>query len=265
MSIFTPLPNDTYSLPRAQVLFRKQGTEKWINLGDVEAFSLTMETEFIERYGKDSGSRVLRRSDLIQKSCNGTMTLMQMTPAVRGMLFMSDPDSYAVQEAVTDAVVSITGVEAGGIYSLPHFDVSITSITDGAEVDPVSYAEGVHFKVDRRTGFIEILAIPEGAAGADIEVTYDAAAVGADDKRQELGLLSATSVRGTLFARGQGDIGPNDEVTLWDVEITPNGDVQIQGGDEYQQVELSLRVQADGTHPGFEYGRIREIPKTPLA
>jgi hypothetical protein len=266
MSIFTPLPNDTYSLPRAQVLFRRHGTEKWINLGDVEAFSYTPELTEIERYGKDSDTRVLRRSDVIQKDANGSMTLVQMSDVVRGMMFMSDPDSYAAQAEVTAGTYTITNVEPGGIYRLPAFDVTVTAITDGNETEPVNYVEGTHYKVDRRTGFIEILAIPEGASGTDAEVTYDAPEVTATEKRQELGLMQNNGVRGSLFVRGQGAVGPNDEVELWDCEIRPSGDVQLQGEDDYQQIELSFRVYADGTKPaGFEYGRIRSIPKTPLA
>lgn len=265
MSVFQPLSNDTYRLPRCQVLFRKQGSTKWSNLGDVEALSITPELTEIERYGKDSSTRVLRRSDVVQKDANGSMTLMQATADVRGMLFMSDPDTYVAQDSVAAGEAEFSAVEAGGIYRLDSLDVTVSAVTDGDDVDPVPFVEGTHYRVDRRTGFIEVLALPETGDG-DMVVTYTAPEITSTEKRQSLGLMSNNGVRGSLFIRGQGDIGPVEEVELWDVEIRPSGDIALQGEDDYASMELSMRIYADGTQAeGYQLGRIRSIPKTALA
>jgi len=264
MSVFTPLSDELYSLPRAQILFRVKGTDRWTNLGDCEAFAITPNLTEIERWGKDSDTKVLRRTDVVQKGGDVKLTLLQMTDTIRGLLFMADPTSYLIQAAVTDGNAVFTDVAVGDIYSVGAVDVAVSAVTDGAAGTPVAYTEGTHYKVDRRTGFVEIIAKP-GTAGDDLHITFSAPAVASTDKRFSGGFMQTNGVRGTLMARGQGAVGSNQEVMVWDVKLRPDGDIAIQGEDDYQQITLTGKMYSDGTQaPGFEYGRVRTIPKTAL-
>jgi hypothetical protein len=265
MSVFTPPSDGLYELPRIQVLFRKQGESKFVNLGDTDAFTWTPNLTEIERYGKDSSTRVLRRTDVIQKDATIGMTLYQMTDTARGMLLMAEPDAYLAQDAVADGDVTFTNPAAGDIYSLGVRDVTLTSVTDGTTPTPVAYVVNVNYKVDRRTGMIEILSVPDGA-DTDLVIAYTAPAILETAKRWSGGPMSNNGVRGTLFLRGQGDIGENHEAWFWDVKLRPNGDVAFQGEDDYASIQLTGRCYADGTQPtGYEYGRMTSIPKTALA
>lgn len=264
MSVFTPLSTDLYSIPRVQILFRKKGSTKYINLGDAEAFTITPDLTEIERYSKEYPTRTLARTDVTQRGGTIGLTLLHFTPTLRGAMFMADPTSTLVQTAVLAGSVEFDGVAVGDIYSLGAVDVAVSAVTDG-ESSPKAYTAGTHYRVDRRTGFVEILAKPDGA-GSDITVSYTAPEITAAAARQSLGLMANTGVRGEIFARGVGDIGPLDEVTLWDVELRPSGDIEIQGGDDYQQIALTGRLYADGTKAsGYQYGRIRAIPRTALS
>jgi hypothetical protein len=265
MNVFTPVSSEYLSLPRCQVLFRPQGKEKYINLGDVETFNLTPNLTEISRYSKEYSAKTLCRSDVVQKEMTISLTLMHLTPQMQAALYMSESaESYLVQAAVVAGSKTISGIEPGDIISLGASDVTVSGIESDDNV-PVPYVLGMHFRVDRRSGFVEILAVPS-TAGDGAVVSFTAPEIAATAKRQNIGIMSGSGIKGELFARGVGDIGPQQEVTLWSVELRPSGDIEIQGGDDYRQVQLSGKVYADGTQAaGFEFGRVRDIPKTALA
>jgi len=257
-NVFTPLSNEHYAVPRAQAAFRKHGTEKFVNLGDVESFTLTPNITEIERYSKEYSTRTLARSDVVQKDVTIGMTLLHMTPLIKSILYMADDESVAVQSAISAGSATFAHVEAGDIYSLDAMDVTITEVTAGS----TTLTSPADYKVDRRTGFIEFL---KDATGA-VTVEFTAPEIASAAKRASFGLMQTNGVRGELFLRGVGDIGAQHEVRIWDVELRPSGDIEEQGGDDYQQVQITGRVYADGTQaPGFEYGRLRAIPRTALA
>lgn len=265
MNVFTPLSNEFYSYGGGQLLLRLRGTTKYVNLGDCESLGISMNIEEIQRYSKEYGVRTLARSDVVQKDGTLNLTLVHMTDLVRGMLYMADPTSYVEQAAITAGSVTFDNVEVGDIYSLGALDVTITSATDGTTTVPVEYSVTDHLKVDRRTGFFEVIGKPDGA-DAKLTVAFTAPQITATAKRQDLGLMSTNGLRGELVFRSVASVGPQDEITLWDVELKPSGDVELQGGDDYKQVQLTGRILADGTKPaGYQYGRIRSIPRTALA
>lgn len=262
-TIFTPLSNDGYRIPRAQVLFKRAGSDRFVNLGDVESFNVTPELTEIERYSKEYSTRVKTFSAVVQKNASISMTLMHLTDTARAMLFMTDVDGKLVQSAVADGEVTFENVAAGDIFDLGARDVTVSAVTDG-EVAPVSYTLGTHYKVDRRTGKLEIIAVP-GTAGDDVKIEFTAPAITANDKRWMGGLMKAQGVRGTVFVRGLSDLGANEEASFWDVEFRPSGDIAMQGEDDVANIEVSGQVYADGTRPaGFELGEIAVIPKTAL-
>ena len=262
MSVFTPLSNEFYSYGGGQVLFRLRGTTKYINLGDAESLGIAMSIEEIQRYSNEYATRPLARSDLVQKDGTVNITLVHMTDVIRGMLYMAEPTSYVVQEAITAQTVTFDNVEIGDIFKLGARDVTVSAAVDGAGE---SYSIADHLKIDRRTGFFEVIGKP-AEADEQLKVTFSAPQITETAKRQSLGLMSSNGVRGELVFRSVASVGPQDIVSLWDVELKPAGDVELQGGDDYKQAQLTGRILADGTKPaGFQYGQIESIPRTALA
>jgi hypothetical protein len=265
--VFTPVSPDNLFMSRCQVLFSERGTDRFVNLGDFEELGTTPNLTEIERFSKEYPTSTLVRTDVIRKDVSISMTAKSLTPAARAMLFMAaSTKDYLVQAAVAAGEAIFEDVNVGDIFSLGARDISVTSVTDGAVSDPVTYVLGTHYRIDRRTGYLEITAIPSGAAGTDIEVSFSAPAITAADKRQHLGVLAGRGIRGRLFIRGISDSDKDHiEATFWDVEIRPSGDIALQGGDDFGDITLTGRVYADGTRPaGKEIGEVAVIPRAPL-
>jgi hypothetical protein len=251
-----PLTND-YAKWGLQAAFLPHGTEGAVKLGDIESLGYTPNLTEIERYSREYAEKTLTRSDVIQKDAQLSMTCLSVgVDLIRSILFLDDSETPLTQTAVAAKTVPITKVKVGRIYSLGVADASITSFDDAADEDPVQYIADTHYRLIAETGHVEILSIPAGAAeGA--EIVCSGAAILETAGRQELGIMASNGVRGKLTMWGNNDIGQPVFVEFWDVKLTPNGEVALQGGDDYTQVTLQGRVYADGTKSArFRYGRV---------
>ncbi|WP_427145184.1 hypothetical protein [Rhizobium pisi] len=248
--------NDSYAKWGTQAAFQPHGSEGSIKLGDIESLSYTPNLTEIERYSREYAEKTLTRSDVIQKDATLAFTCLSITDLIRSALFLDDSEAPLTQTAVAAKTVPITKVKVGRIYSLGVADASITSFDDGAEEDPVQYIADTHYRLIAETGHVEILSIPAGAAeGA--EIVCSGAAILETAGRQEMGIMASNGVRGKLTLWGNNDIGEAVFIEFWDVKLTPSGEVALQGGDDYTQVQLQGRVYADGTKSArFRYGRV---------
>lgn len=224
------LSSGTYSIPYASVLAKLVGTSKWILLGDVDSFSLTIEPQRQDRYGKDGSTRTLRASVVTQVDSTVSFKAMQWTSFIRALSVMGTATTQA-QASATGQTHMIADVEAGGIYQLPHYQVSVTSATDGSGT-PVAYTAGTHYElVDADLGMIKVIAIP-GGAGSDLVITYDAAAIDATDDLMQAEIASDVDIRGELIVRGLSESGPREVLHLHDVQFAPSGERPFISGDD---------------------------------
>lgn len=69
--------------------------------------------------------------------------------------------------------------------------------------------------------------------------------------------MAGSGMRGKLTLWGTNEIGEPVHIELWDVKLTPSGEISLHGGDEYTSATLTARVYGDGSKPArFRYGRM---------
>jgi len=250
------LGNDNYAKWSLQGVFTPQGEEGGINLGDIEALGYTPNLVEIERYSKEYAEKTLARSDVIQKDAALSFTLLSLIPEVRAALFMDEPDQMLTQSASTKTV-AFAKLVRGRVYATGLRDVTITTFDDGAVEDPVEFVEGTHYRLISETGHIEWIGTTV-AEGGVAEVS--GAAITETAGRQQLGIMAGNGLRGKLDLFGSNEIGTPMHIELWDVKLTPTGEVALQGADDYTQVQLQGRVYADGTKAArFRFGAVTDL------
>jgi hypothetical protein len=250
------LGNDNYAKWSLQGVFTPQGDEGGINLGDIEALGYTPNLVEIERYSKEYAEKTLARSDVIQKDAALSFTVLSMIPLVRAALFMDEPEQMLTQSATTKTV-SFSKLVHGRVYATGLRDITITTFDDGAVSDPVTFVEETHYRVISETGHFEWI----GATVADGgEAEVSGAAITDISGRQQFGIMANNGIRGKLDLFGSNEIGTPMHIEMWDVKLTPTGEVALQGADDYTQVQLQGRVYADGAKPArFRFGCVTDL------
>lgn len=251
-----PIPASGLSIPRANVLIGDVGGDHLIDVGDVEAFSLSLEVEEVSRYGKNSSTKTLRRSDVTQVTATISMSVVDMTKFMRALSVASADSGRYTQSSAVGAEVSFTNVAGGRVYKVPHMRLTGVSVSDGSGR---VFTPGVHVVVLEDSGYVQVLSTPAGS-DSEMVVTYSAPEIVADDDMLLAGIGSNFDVRKTVHVVGINKIGPRDMLVLHDVQLRPEGDRAFQGEDDYAQLTLTGKVFQDPSQPeGLELGHLITI------
>ena len=160
------------------------------------------------------------------------------------LIFMGDQTTYTqtahTETAETMAAASLTEL-LGSFFQLGKRSItSITEITQGT----TTLVDGTDYELyDALAGVVRIL--PTGSTVADgtaLLATYVAAAI-------STGLpvirgATKTAVQGRILYVPANTTGPEDEVTVWNAKLTPDGDVPFIS-DEFAKWNLTGSVQSD--------------------
>lgn len=256
--IFKPLSNDLYAIPKAQIMFKPQGSSAFELLGDTDDVNLEATVEETERYTNEAGVRILAKTIVTQVDALLSMTLVQLSDRNRALSLLGEPVNVT-QSAVAAGTVTIEDADyTDKIYPLGALNVSDVVVTDGAGTTTLTI--DVDYKLDAKAGFIQLINKPVGADD-DVEVEFDAPAIVDADGLAKIGIANKTENRGTLIIRGTNEVGPKVMLVLHDVQLRPSGGRAYISETDLDTIEVEGRVFRDENQPaGFELGYEQEIP-----
>ncbi|WP_322893467.1 MULTISPECIES: hypothetical protein [unclassified Yoonia] len=224
-----PLSNELYTIPKAEIFFRKSGQPAFQNLGDADAFTLEIAVEESERYANNRGTRTLVKRTVTQVDASVSMTLVQMTAFARAASMMADAEvmsQAAVQAAEFEETFAIDG-----IYKTPHLKISNLVFSDDVgPLDPQPVAD-VDYVLDADAGIIESITL-DGM----MTVSYAAAAI---DGGHKSGIANNPTLRGEFMIRGVNDEGVRSLVRVWDLEVRPASARALISESDNGTIELS--------------------------
>lgn len=250
MARLKPIPvNSDVVIRTCMAYFAENGSEKFSEFGIIDEFTLEWSVEEQEKKDSRTGVKMTADSRITEISGTVSLTLGMVTDLNRSLAAASNLDY--VEQTSGSQTATITGVEAGGVYRLPHVSISAVTVEDDAGT-PVAYTLGTHYEIDAEAGLIRIIAIP-ATASENAVVDYTAAAIVEADGKAMLGFASNVNRRGQLMLRGTND-GVKSYVLLHDVQLRPTGAASYQG-DDYASIQLTGKIFADMSQAeGFEYG-----------
>lgn len=240
-----------YTIPKAYVLAKFEGNDYFEELGDTDAVEITVEVERDER--KDNRFGVARTADeqVTDITVSVSMTLMQQTARNRALGVMGSL-GYMAQEAevgVTKVIEDAVPLQA---YDLGAFNITNVEVTDGEEVDTVTYVKGTDYELDEATGVFQPL------IAADFHIEYDQPAIASAAKRLKTGIGGNPDIQCELLIVGNANRGQKPHVRLWKVRLTPSGSRAYVSESERGSIELEGTALADSTRALAE-GNVEEF------
>lgn len=218
-------------------------------LGNAPEFTVTTTTEKKEKYSSMEAAKGLLESIVVKITNTAKTKLDYFSPANLALALMGEEGVFT-QTAATGKDVKFTKVTQGMFYNLGYKavkNVIVDHITAGTP-----YVVGTDYKVDAKTGRIEIIVGGGIADGSDIDVTFD---IG-DCAMVKISGGVARKIEGYLHFVGDPTMGPAYEGEFWRVSITPDGDLGFISED-WGSIGLTIDIQNDSeNHPDDPYYRL---------
>lgn len=252
---FQTLGKKFYSIGKANIWFKPEGSETYTLLGDSDDVTVAFDVSTEERFSNECGLRT--KVQEIVTEINGTvsMTLVQLTDTNRALSLLGEANTYTQAGAIGINETFTGGGEDGAIVNLSGSFVDTggtLTVTDGSTTVP--YVLGTDFLLDDLSGAIQIINKPGGADG-DLDVTYDTLAITATDEKSAIGIGAKSDNTGSLIIRQCQDFGPNVRLFLPIVQLRPSGDRSYVSETDFDTIELEGSILSDSTQPtGFELG-----------
>lgn len=240
-----------------QVVFKPEGRAKYVKLGVIPSFEFTPTLTEVESRSAESGSNDLIGTFVTNKDGSIMMTVESWTADLYSLLFM-DEVKYLSQTASTDIAI-LDDPAAGDVIRIPGINAEISSVTDGDEVAPVTLVVEEHYRFHSESGFFEVIALPAGMTGTQLEIEYELPEVTEADKIIDLSIMAKTGTVGELTVIGvaaEDRYGDEVEQTYYRVEIRPSGSIPSINAEALHQAQLTARVYSV---PGRGYGHMRSL------
>lgn len=250
--------NDKARISAAQVFFQPEGQTKLYSFGNVQGCDFTPNIEEWDDVSVESGQRQIVGSYVLQADGAVALRTRSWTEIAYQMALMSGK-SYDERSAQAAVETVFEDVEVGDIYRTAK-RAEIKSASDGDEMDPTAWVEGVNFTYHYDSGVVQILSVPDGAANK-LALEIDEEAIAASDRLLKLDVLGSDGVTGRLLVIGTNRVGQRGELELARVQFRPDGAVPFtsgSGASEGDEVSLTGRVYATDSGYGTwtSYGAV---------
>jgi len=241
-----PLNDDLYFSDRAQIFVSPYGEDYEENIGDFEQLSMAWDIQEKTIVGNDSTIQIDRRREVYKFGGQLSAGLRQKTEFTKDILFASDPDAAAFEQAIVAAGnKTIALAKKGRLYPLGSLRVTDVVVTDGAEEDPVTYVHGVDYFLDADTGRVQALKdlATMAVAYKAPALTIPKRAIGSKPNKFYGVRIRQINVQG-------------DDIVFPKCLIRADGNFDFASdGSGFGNVAVSIAIQMDpASPPGFEFG-----------
>lgn len=231
--------------------FELAGTSEYITLGSTESINVNHDVTREDITVSESGIEVVGDTDVTSQKATGSMVLRET--AARNVAYaMMAQRGELTQSAESGLTLSGAAVK-GSTYDLDRLDVTITSITDGAE----PLVEGTDYELDAEAGILTFL-----TAQPTFDVVYECAAITAADEQSVMNAFSAAEgIEGRLMVIQRQPRGGKRFKYTAKIRIYPDGALTLHAsGSDKATVPVAFDVIQDDAKPkGKRFGILQEV------
>lgn len=245
MSDYEVLDEGLYEISYGTVLGRRIGYEGgFTDLGDVDGFSLNLDPQKKQRFGKKGRSSYLATEATIRIDSQITGKFMQKTSLVRGASLAGV--NYDVSQAAGPVAAVSQKLAAGEFFYIGAYRISKPKVqyTKGPAPGTLTALPNERAElVDAALGVIKVVWLPDDALIDDSGLcvgTVDAIDAGSD-KRIDIG--SAPRFPLELIVRNESDIGIPGYLHIWKAKLSSDGEIGfVTSNDDYEGISLKGRA-----------------------
>lgn len=242
------MPNKQYVLGRGELYFdrmlpntKTRTGERFI--GNVTAFSISIESENLEHFDSTQGVRQKDDSVLLQVNRTGTLTTDNIEADNLSLFILGDTGTVTQTSGpVVDESIAVSArdryYQLGVSPTNPSGVRGVSAVTVTGPGGTPTYSAATDYTLDAALGRIYIPPTSTIPATGNILVDYTRAA----NTRERLSSASQGSINGSLRFIAKNPKGPVRDVYLPYVQLTPSGELNFIG-DEWLSMAFNLDIQ----------------------
>lgn len=224
-------------------------------LGNCSALTVTpAEDEVRELYSSMEAARPLAARDIIRRKVTFKATLNEFSPENVALVLMGNQVEYTQTATPIVGEILSTAPVADRFYKTAKRAITAVVIKRGA----ATLVLGTDYKIhDAEMGLIYLIS---GTGSGNLTADYTPTLISAGSGRPQIRGALATRIEGRLLYLPDSTRGPKQEIEVWKVAISPEGDLSLIA-DEYGEFVLAGEVLTDAAnHPAEPYYVVTERP-----
>lgn len=249
---------------KGKVLIEHLATGKMYDAGNVESYSLSLETDSAtyETSEDDTGIPLITKFRITAATIALTVRSHSLIAKILGT--MSDEETYTQAQAQGQTRTFLGDLFVGRILDLDAYNVTLTTVagqagpsfTTGAAGTLKTWVQGTHFRINDDTGIMKIIAQPAGYVTTgpteETEIEFDQAAF---SESQFGGYQNAQGALCRIVLIDTNTSGPRSKLVVHRVRIIKDGEEnRITDGTDPVTIAFTGAMEQDSTQPtGHEY------------
>jgi hypothetical protein len=215
------MPQEDYTIGKGKVLFKKDGTNGFVELGNCPNFALNISVESLEHFSSESGIQTKDMEVITKQLATGSMTLDEPNIDNLRRFIMAD----SADDSDLSQTASTVSDEAVTTYHDKWVDLSksgLSSVVVQDVTDSTTYTVDVDYVLDVKKGMIKVLSTGSilDTAVLHVDFSYSTKTI------TKIFGATATTIKGILYFIGDPPQGRILDV-LGYVSMKPEGDLGL--------------------------------------
>jgi len=237
------LNTTNYTINKAIVMFEKEGTTGFVDLGNAPAYTVTKEVETVEHFSSREGPKKRDKLVVTQQKGTGALTLDVPDAQNLNLFFMGDGTNDTSQLSAINDDSDLLRAELDCWQQIQKSLVNIYDLSDTRVfLGATTYVEGLDYELLLRAGMIRTFSAGTIVQNQFITVEHDKAAIA---EINTIKACKSKTVRGLLKVVGDPDCGSVMDIIGF-ASITPAGEIPFIG-DEVISFDLAVEYVEEPT------------------
>ena len=220
-------------------------------LGSTSEFNLTSETETLQHQNSEGGMRHVDMEVPLSTTMTGSLTTDNISAENMALYFSGDysKELATAATAITQTVKLRRGsaVLIGSTAAKPQGEAAVTNVKVALTATPATtLVAGKDYDLVGNMIVCDDGTNSTALTATDVEytITYDRS-----QSTRDVVVAKGNSIVGLLLFKANNGTGKNYDYLIPKCRLVANGDYAIKGGDDWQQMSMSVSVMKDGNKP----------------
>lgn len=231
-----------FTLGKGKLLFKQDGQDGYLDLGQTPEFKFSQETEFIDMFNTKEGNKQLLKKIPVSQKAKGGFSLNVPDNENLKLFCLANGLVETVQSLGDAQIIDVVAILDKWV-EIGKYDLADVVVKDTAGT--TTYVLGTDYEIDLKAGMIRCLSTGAITASQALKVTADYAEVNVTTIEG----CTANKITGHIFFVGNPPVGKIQDFKAY-INLIPEGDYSMMS-DEVIKMGFTFEVLRSTSYTGL--------------